>query len=205
MAATIITYFSEVLGAVFPPEEPLSTSKARQYSTSKELCEKDEIIIAMLNSPGHEGVPFCVCDPDQPDLPIIFASDGFCAFTGYQHDEIEGRNCRFLQGTATKPSDVDRIRKAIHDQEAISVNLLNYRKDGSTFNNEFFLSPLRSSDNKVAYVSWNVEKCRLWSTVKSFIKFVAVQSLTRTSFWYSVVVYRSAMPSCKTRSRTGTF
>ncbi|CAM9643588.1 unnamed protein product, partial [Sphacelaria rigidula] len=32
------------------------------------------------------------------DNPIIFCSDGFCAFTGYARDKVEGRNCRFLQG-----------------------------------------------------------------------------------------------------------
>jgi PAS domain S-box-containing protein len=192
MAPTIIAYLSEVLGAVFPPEEPLLTSKARQFSAIKELCEKDEIIIAMLNSPGHEGVPFCVCDPDQPDLPIIFASDGFCAFTGYQHNEIEGRNCRFLQGTATKPSDVDRIRNAIHDQEAVSVNLLNYRKDGSTFNNEFFLSPLQSSDNKVAYVSWNLEKMSLTELSEVFNE-VCRRSITDS---HQFLVYYCSLLEC---------
>ena len=48
-------------------------------------------------SVGHEDVSFCVTDPDQNDCPIIFASDGFCRFTGYDAQEIEGKNCRFLQ------------------------------------------------------------------------------------------------------------
>jgi PAS domain S-box-containing protein len=107
----------------------------------------------MLNSQGHEHVAFCICDPDKADLPIIFSSEGFCEFTGYRRDEIEGRNCRFLQGKETQAEDVDRIRKAVQQQDATCVNLLNYRKDGTPFVNEFFLSPLRSSDNKVVYVS----------------------------------------------------
>jgi PAS domain S-box-containing protein len=156
MATTISTAISEILGVIFPPSEPLTKSSARQFEPSKELCEKDEIIIAMLNSEGHEHVPFCVCDPDKPDVPIIFSSGGFCEFTGYGQDEIEGRNCRFLQGKDTKKEDVDRIRKAIKDEESTSVNLLNYRKDGSSFVNEFFLSPLRDSNDKVVYVSLNV-------------------------------------------------
>lgn len=194
MATTITAYFSEVLGAVFPPEEPLMTSNARQFNASKELCEKDEIIIAMLNSPGHEGVSFCVSDPDQPDLPIVFASDGFCAVTGYQHNEIEGRNCRFLQGTATKSSEVDRIRKAIHEQEAVSVNLLNYRKDGSNFNNEFFLSPLRCSDNKVAYVSWKVMINDRWSTCTSFIEYTLCHHSINHS--HLLLVYYCSLLEC---------
>mmetsp|Transcript_7696 Transcript_7696/g.9485 ORF Transcript_7696/g.9485 Transcript_7696/m.9485 type:complete len:137 (-) Transcript_7696:127-537(-) len=97
----------------------------------------------MLNSDGHENVAFCICDPSLPDNPIIFSSDGFCALTGYQHEDIEGRNCRFLQGPGTNKDDVDRIRKAIKEEESTCVNLVNYKKDGTEFVNEFFLSPLR--------------------------------------------------------------
>ena len=125
------------------PEERAEQSSARQFIPSKRLCEKDNVVIDMLNSSGHEDVCFCICDPSQKDMPIIFASEGFCKFTGYTHEEIEGRNCRFLQGPETDSRDVDRIRMAIKLEKETSVNLLNYRKDGSTFFNEFFLSPLR--------------------------------------------------------------
>lgn len=105
----------------------------------------------MLNSAGHEDVSFCICDPDQKDCPIVFASDGFCNFTGYAVDEIEGRNCRFLQGPGTEKADVDKIRSAVKNEKEDSVNLLNYKKDGTSFNNEFFLSPLYGKDGKLKY------------------------------------------------------
>ena len=105
----------------------------------------------MLNSAGHEDVSFCACDPDQPDCPIVFASDGFCSCTGYSHDEIEGKNCRFLQGSGTRKTDVDKIRSAIKEEKEASVNLLNYRKDGTSFNNEFFITPLYDENHKLQY------------------------------------------------------
>ena len=108
-------------------------------------------IIDMLNSAGHEDVSFCICDPGQDDCPIIFASDGFCNFTGYAVNEIEGRNCRFLQGPGTEKADVDKIRSAIKSEKEESVNLLNYKKDGTSFNNQFFLSPLYDREGKLAY------------------------------------------------------
>eukprot|EP00588_Corethron_pennatum_P007081 CAMPEP_0194294000 /NCGR_PEP_ID=MMETSP0169-20130528/49281_1 /TAXON_ID=218684 /ORGANISM="Corethron pennatum, Strain L29A3" /LENGTH=134 /DNA_ID=CAMNT_0039042701 /DNA_START=223 /DNA_END=627 /DNA_ORIENTATION=+ len=105
----------------------------------------------MLNSPGHESTCYCICDPDQHDTPIIFASDGFCAFTQYSRSEIEGHNCRFLQGVDTNPQDIARIRDAIASRTSQSVNLLNYRRDGSSFVNEFFVSPLYTEGGDVAY------------------------------------------------------
>ena len=37
-------------------------------------------------------------DPDQPDNPIVSANAAFERITGYEQEEIIGRNCRFLQG-----------------------------------------------------------------------------------------------------------
>lgn len=134
-------------------ESPQQAPTQRQFVPTASLLEQDYTVLDMLNSPGHEQVSFCICDPNQTDCPIIFASDGFCLETGYAPDEIQGRNCRFLQGQDTNPDDVNRIRKAIKEEKNVSVNLLNYRKDGSSFCNEFFLAPLRRSndDSKIAY------------------------------------------------------
>lgn len=127
-------------------------SNARQFVPDKELCDTDNILVDMLNSQGHENVCYCVCDPHSTDCPIIFASDGFCSFTGYDFDEIVGRNCRFLQGPETKRDEVALIRDAIEKEEERSVNLLNYRKDGTPFVNEFFISPLHDKEKKTQYV-----------------------------------------------------
>lgn len=149
--STLAPSMRAALDAVLNNEDEEYTSCARQFEPKKKLCDRDYTILDMLNSKGHESVCFCICDPDLDDMPIIFSSDGFCDFTGYSHDEIEGKNCRFLQGAGTSKEDVDRIRKAIKEQKEESVNLLNYRKDGSEFVNEFFISPLLGDDKKLAY------------------------------------------------------
>jgi PAS domain S-box-containing protein len=198
---------SQLLGLVFPAKgTTIPNGTARQFVPTKQLCEQDAILIAMFNSRGHESVSYCVCDPDLADLPIIFASDGFCEFTGYEKDEIEGRNCRFLQGAATPRKDVDRIRQAIRNQEPTSVNLLNYRKDGSSFFNEFFLSPLRADDKedpkKLAYV--RTSYCFVERVMVCFWDYCMVGTLLiAPQFLFSAnAVYWCAMSSVKTRSRT---
>ncbi|QXH77914.1 PAS domain-containing protein [Pseudomonas salmasensis] len=35
-----------------------------------------------------------VCDPGQADNPIVFANQAFLRLTGYEQDEVIGRNCR---------------------------------------------------------------------------------------------------------------
>jgi PAS domain S-box-containing protein len=142
----VLEYIVGLLG-----EEPPQIPTQRQFVPTQDVTARDYVILDMLNSAGHEQVSFCICNPLIPDCPIIFASDGFCHFTGYAADEIEGRNCRFLQGPDTQKADVEGIRSAIRDEREASVNLLNYRKDGSQFVNQFFLSPLYDTHGKLVY------------------------------------------------------
>jgi PAS domain S-box-containing protein len=86
-------------------------------------------------------MPMVITDPSQPDNPIVFANEAFQHLTGYSRKEIVGLNCRFLQGPETDPLEVDRVREAIKSGTPVAVDLLNYRKDGTTFWNALYLSP----------------------------------------------------------------
>lgn len=86
--------------------------------------------------------PMVVTDPRLPDNPIVFANRAFLALTGYDASEVLGHNCRFLQGPDTDPASVSLIRGAVAGRREVKVQLLNYRKDGGTFWNELYLSPV---------------------------------------------------------------
>lgn len=92
-----------------------------------------------------------ITDPSQSDNPIIFCNEAFQSLTGYDREEIVGRNCRFLQGANTDPTAVARIRSAIEEGTNIDIDILNYRKDGSTFWNALYLSPVRDDDGHIQF------------------------------------------------------
>ncbi len=96
-------------------------------------------------------MPMVVTDPHRPDNPIIFCNEAFSFLTGYSQDEILGYNCRFLQGPETDRTVVDEIRAAIAKREEIAVEVLNYRKNGSTFWNALFVSPVFGDDGELRY------------------------------------------------------
>jgi PAS domain S-box-containing protein len=96
-------------------------------------------------------MPMLITDPRRPDNPIIFANEAFQSLTGYSRDEVIGRNCRFLQGQDTDPASIDLIRAAIENATDITVDVLNYRKDGSTFWNALYLSPTRNEQGELQY------------------------------------------------------
>ncbi|WP_380941131.1 histidine kinase famiy protein [Sphingomonas floccifaciens] len=96
-------------------------------------------------------MPMIVTDPNQPDNPIVFCNNAFSRMTGYALDEIIGRNCRFLQGAETNCDAIDQVREAIKRREEVAVEVLNYRKNGSTFWNALFVSPVFGDDGKLLY------------------------------------------------------
>ncbi|MEG3168084.1 PAS domain-containing protein [Sphingomonas sp. LB3N6] len=96
-------------------------------------------------------MPMVVTDPSLPDNPIVFCNVAFQALTGYEREEIIGRNCRFLQGPDTDAKTIDRVRAAIKDGHDVDVDLLNYRKDGTTFWNALYMSPVRDKDGVLRF------------------------------------------------------
>jgi len=84
-------------------------------------------------------------------LPLVYANEGFERITGYDASEILGRNCRFLQGPATDAATVDRLNDRIAAEKPASVELLNYRADGSPFWNQVRLSPVEGPDGDLTH------------------------------------------------------
>ncbi len=96
-------------------------------------------------------MPIVVTDARQPDLPIVLANEAFLKLTGYSAGEVIGRNCRFLQGKATSRTAVAEIRAAIAQHRDATIEVLNYKKDGTPFWNQLHISALRDADGEVAY------------------------------------------------------
>jgi len=93
-----------------------------------------------------------VSDPRQPDNPIVLANQAFLDLTGYSAEEVIGRNCRFLQGSGTAPEAIEAVRQGLAaDEHFITVEMLNYRKDGSTFWNQLSISPVHDARGRTIY------------------------------------------------------
>jgi PAS domain S-box-containing protein len=88
-------------------------------------------------------------DPHQEDNPIIYANEGFTDLTGYEKREIVGQNCRLLQGEGTTDEPVQKLRTAIDNRESVTVELRNYRKDGTEFWNRVRVAPLFDDDGEL--------------------------------------------------------
>jgi hypothetical protein len=90
-----------------------------------------------------------LADPHHPDCPIVFINPAFTEITGYTAAEVIGRNCRFLQGPDTDRAAVRRIRRALDRGEPVTVEFVNYRKDGRRFWNELRIAPIHGADGRL--------------------------------------------------------
>ncbi|MDY0961336.1 response regulator [Massilia sp. CFBP9026] len=96
-------------------------------------------------------MPMLITDPRQDDNPIVFANGAFTDLTGYREDELLGRNCRLLQGPDTDRATVAELRRAVDEERAVAVDILNYKADGTPFWNALFFGPIFDQDGKLLH------------------------------------------------------
>jgi len=91
-------------------------------------------------------VGITIGDASEPDIPIMYANQGFVRLTGYSKDRILGDNCRFLQGEDTDEGTIAELRNAIDAEEPVRTEILNYRADGTPFWNKLTVAPVTGED-----------------------------------------------------------
>ena len=103
-------------------------------------------------------VGITITDPLQDDNPIIYANEKFTDITGYEIADISGKNCRMMQGPGTDQETVAELRDAIENEVPITVELVNYRKDGTRFWNNLHIAPVHdSTGDLVNYVGFQTD------------------------------------------------
>ena len=140
----------------FPPGKPQANITPEEMSRDAARISAEIASGAHGTDPFAEAVratrmPMVITDPRQADNPIVFANDAFCRLTGFERNEIIGRNCRFLQGPETDPAVVARIRAAVKAGRAIQVDVRNHRKSGEAFWNRLLMAPVYGADGGLAY------------------------------------------------------
>jgi PAS domain S-box-containing protein len=93
-----------------------------------------------------------IADATVEGFPLTYVNAAFERLTGYDASECIGRNCRFLQGPGTDPAAVAELSRALREGEESRSVLLNYRKDGSAFQNELRMAPIRDEASRVVQV-----------------------------------------------------
>ncbi|WP_115864102.1 PAS domain S-box protein [Halorussus litoreus] len=119
-----------------PPDD--SAELSRELSTRERAMDEAPIGIVLT-------------DPNADDNPIVYANDKFVDITGYERSAVVGRNCRLLQGENTSEEAVRELRTAVDEREPATVELRNYRADGTEFWNRVRIAPIFDEDGGVEF------------------------------------------------------
>ena len=90
-----------------------------------------------------------ITDPRLPDDPIVYVNPAFEKTTGYPMEEVIGRNCRFLQGEDRDQPALEELRACLREGQECRIVLRNYRRDGTRFWNELYVSPVHDDAGNV--------------------------------------------------------
>jgi PAS domain S-box-containing protein len=88
---------------------------------------------------------------EEGNAPIQYVNRAFERLTGYDREELIGRDCRILQGETTADDPVAALGEAIAAREPHTTELLNYRADGSPFWNELTVAPVENAAGEVTH------------------------------------------------------
>ncbi|MBS1869455.1 MAG: EAL domain-containing protein [Actinobacteria bacterium] len=113
-----------------------------RYRRGAAMLDLHERALAATNN----GIVIADHDPDSGGWPVSYVNEAFELLTGWRGADVVGRSLSVLQGEETDPEPVAEMAAALRDGEECWVTLRNYRRDGSPFWNEVFLTPVHDED-----------------------------------------------------------
>lgn len=101
----------------------------------------------------NETVLITEAEPNDATGPrIIYANPAFSKITGYTLESVLGKTPHFLHGEKTDQAALDKIGKALQNWQSVSVDLINYTKDGRELWVEVNLFPV--ADETGRFTHW---------------------------------------------------
>ncbi len=83
------------------------------------------------------------------DLKFEYVNPAFLEMTGYEINEVIGKSPRILQGPKTKWEEVQKLKNACLKGESFRGNTINYKKDGTTYNVGWSVSPIKDKNGTI--------------------------------------------------------
>lgn len=118
----------------------------------RERNEKRLRLLESIATAANDAILVTEAHPlDKPGPRIVYVNDAFTRMTGYEAADVIGKTPRILQGPKTDRNQLAKLRSAITRQTAITVELINYRKDKSEFWVELNISPVSKANGECTH------------------------------------------------------
>jgi PAS domain S-box-containing protein len=94
-------------------------------------------------------MPMIVTDATLPGNPITFANRAFLNLSGYTIEELLGQDPHFMNGKDTDAEAIRRYETSMAAGRDETLEILQYRKDGTPFRAMLFATPLNDGQGTV--------------------------------------------------------
>lgn len=123
-----------------------SEAKLKQLNDTLErrVAEQTHEVRLLAEAVAHlgEGVMITSDGLEWPGPQIIFVNEAMCQITGYSSTELVGQSPRILQSDGSERETLNRIKSELAAGRSCVAELANYRKDGTRYDAELFITPL---------------------------------------------------------------
>jgi diguanylate cyclase (GGDEF)-like protein/PAS domain S-box-containing protein len=133
---------SERTSALRSDNQRLADDLAVRIRTEKALRLREKVIEVSSNA-------IIICSPHAPDYAIEYVNPAFESITGYTAEEVVGKSLRTLQGGSQDHQNIEEISAALRERREGHAVLRNYRKDGTGYWNDLFISPVRDESGEI--------------------------------------------------------
>ncbi len=140
----LLRAYAEQVGTIFELQavRRMTVSRPEHRANIERLRLLESVAI-------HARDSIVITEAEPLDLPgprILFCNNAFTEATGYSAEEVIGKTPRILQGPGTDPAARAQLRAAFAAWQPITIEMLNYRKDGGEFWVELSIVPVANED-----------------------------------------------------------
>jgi PAS domain S-box-containing protein len=142
LAAGSILVFRNSANTLRSSNQMLEQARQAEQDATVKLKEQLQQLTILGAVADKSTFGVSIADCHQADMPLIYVNDAFCDLTGLTKEDSIGKNCRFLSGLKTDPETRALLRHAIQAGLPQTVEILNYKKDGTEFWNRLTIFPV---------------------------------------------------------------
>jgi len=111
----------------------------------RQELEGNRLLAAVIDA---SSIGVTISDTTREHCPIVYCNKAYAEITGYAVDEIKGKDLFFVFGADTDPEAWQMLDQVIEQKQRVSLEMLCYKKDGTTFWNSLTLFSIYD-DNQV--------------------------------------------------------
>lgn len=133
--------------------KPYQFVAIRNDITNKKAEEERLHLMNMVINNTKDAIVITEAEPIDGHGPrVLYINEAFTQVTGYTEEDVIGKTPRILQGPGTDRKELARLKKALKNWESCEVEILNYKKNGEPFWNNFTVAPVANESGW--YTHW---------------------------------------------------